>query len=120
MPSGGHNRKTSKELQLAATERSDRLLASDAPGRGDLMGLLHAWREVALVAVEELKSEQTVTIVNAGDQVQKHPGVTVLEAASKRIEALVVLLGRFEDDAPVEGVDDLPDDAPPRWTPEVV
>ena len=45
-----------------------------------------------LVAVEELESETSVTIVNAGDQVQKHPGVTVLEAASKRIEALVVPL----------------------------
>jgi hypothetical protein len=74
-----------------------------------------AWVRVAEVAVEELESEAVVTIVNAGDQAQKHPAVTVLEAASKRIESLVVLVDRFAD--AVDVVDVVEDDLPERWKP---
>lgn len=119
MASGGHNRKTAKELAASATERSDRLLASDNPGRDQLTYLLDAWEVVAKTAVAELTSEMSVTIVNAGDQVQKHPGVTVLEAASKRIEALVVLLDRFDEPDGSPGVGSAPE--PLRvWKPGVV
>jgi hypothetical protein len=98
-------------LAASATAREDRLLSADSPGREHLAGLLDAWLMVARVAVAELESETSVTIVNAGDQVQKHPGVTVLEAASKRVEALVVLLDRFAvggDGGLGAGVDDAP------------
>ena len=77
--------------------------------------MLTAWVEVANTAVAEIKSETTVCIVNAGDQVQKHPAVTVLEAASKRIEALVVMTDRFVDPDPTgNGGTDAPE--PPKFT----
>lgn len=110
MASGGHNRKTAKELAASATDREDRLLSADNPGRDHLVGLLTAWVDVANVALAELKSEGTVSIVNAGDQVQKHPAVTVLESASKRIETLVVMTDRFAPPSEPE----LGPDEPPR------
>ena len=117
MASGGHNRKTAAELAASLTDRGDRLIGHDAEGRVHLVELMDAWVRVARTAVSEIESETSVTIVNAGDQVQKHPGVTVLEAASKRIEALVVLLDRFADADDV--ADDLDNELPDRWKPGV-
>jgi hypothetical protein len=108
-------RKTASELAMQATVREDRLLSADASGREHLDALLAAWVRVAGVAIEELESERTVSIVNAGDQVQKHPAVTVLEAASKRVEALVVLCDRFA--VPADPAGELEDDLPERWKP---
>jgi hypothetical protein len=118
MPRGGHNRKTARELADAATSRSDRLLA-DVSSREHLRALLHEWVSVAQLAVQEISSETSVTVVNAGDQLQRHPAVTVLETASKRIEALVVLAERFEDDES-GGADDSMPPEPPKFTPRVV
>jgi hypothetical protein len=116
--SGGHNRKTARELAQAATVREERLLKGSNPGREHLTYLLDAWARVARTAVAEIEAETTVTIVNAGDQVQKHPGVTVLEAASKRIEALVVMVDRFDDTTNGAG-GELVSIAPPRvWNPD--
>lgn len=120
MASGGHNRKTAKELAAAATEREDRILNANNPGRGHIESLLDRWAEVADMAIAEIKSETSVSIVNAGDQVQKHPAVTVLEAASKRIESLVVMVDRFGSEGSDEKPGDLPDDAPPAWGPRAV
>lgn len=122
MASGGHNRKTAKELAAAASEREALLLSADNPARVHLDYLMTAWVRVAETAVSELESEQVVTIVNAGDQAQKHPGVTVLETASKRIEALVVLCDRFAEagDPADELGDDLDsDDDSIGWKPQV-
>jgi hypothetical protein len=117
MASGGHNRKTSKELAAAATARGDRVMKAPTAGRGELEALLESWLEIAGIALQELRAETSVTIVNAGDQVQKHPGVTVFESASKRIESLVVLLGRVGDESGAG--DDVPE--PPRvWKPKAV
>ena len=113
--SGGQNRRTAAELAAAASREEARLLSADASGREHLDALLAAWVRVAGVAIEELESERTVSIVNAGDQVQKHPAVTVLEAASKRVEALVVLCDRFA--VPVDPAGELEDDVPERWKP---
>jgi hypothetical protein len=115
MASGGHNRKSVSELAASATEREDRLLNADNPGRAHLAELLDDWLFVAAAAVTVIKRKRKggVTINNAGDQMQKHPAVTVLETASKRIEALVVLVDRFVD--PDADDDDDDDDLPPRW-----
>lgn len=120
MASGGHNRKSVAELAASATDREDRLLRADNPGRQHLTELLDNWLEVAEAAVTIIKRKRRggVTINNAGDQMQKHPAVTVLETASKRIEALVVLVDRFVD--PDDDDDDDDDDLPPRWRPQAV
>lgn len=110
-------KKTAKELAAQASREEQVLLSST--NRQKIESLLTAWVDVANVALSEIKSETTVSIVNAGDQLQKHPAVTVLEAASKRIEALVVLVERVADDAEGDG-DDLPDDAPEAWGPRAV
>lgn len=120
MASGGHNRKSLTELSASATDREDRLLSADNPGREHLAELLDNWVEVAhqAVAVIKRKRKGGVTINNAGDQMQKHPAVTVLETASKRIEALVVLVDRFVDHDDDDDDDD--DDLPARWKPKAV
>ena len=105
-------RLTSAELKAQATDTSERMLGrGDGVGREHLAQLLDDWVDVAQAAVAEIEGAGAVTILNAGEQTQKHPAVTVLEAASKRVEALVVLLDRFGE----AGVDDGGgEDAPPR------
>lgn len=117
MPRGGHNKKSVSELAASATEREDRLLSADNPGREHLTNLLNDWALVAHEASKVIRRKRRggVTINNAGDQMQRHPAVNVLEIASKRIEALVVLYERFAD--PEAGGDDDDwdnDDEPPR------
>lgn len=116
----GHhkNRKSAAAKAATNTAREDRALQGDSVARDDLVWLRNAWVDVAELAVAEVKSEGQVSIVNAGDQVQKHPAVTVLEAASKRLETIVVLLSDFPVDD--EEVEDLPDDAPAVFTPRAV
>ena len=111
--------KTAKEKAAAATEREDRALV-DSGNRKHLEDLLGAWVAVANQALEELAGEGRVSVVNAGDQLQKHPAVTVLEAASKRVEALCVLVERFDDAGVADPAESLPQGAPERFKPRAV
>jgi phage terminase small subunit len=101
MASGGHNKKRASQKAMQGTLDATKLL-QDSASRERIGYLLDEWMKVARIAVEELQSETSVTIVNAGDQVQKHPAVTVLEAASKQLQSLTMLAEQFvepEDDA---------------------
>lgn len=116
MPSGGHNRKRPKEMALDARRRADRMWTEGA-SREALLELLDEFVEISRMAYAEVASEQATTIVNSGDQVQKHPAVSVLEICSKQIQSLVIQVERF---AEVGGESSASDGPPPAWTPKAV
>jgi hypothetical protein len=117
MARGGNRRVPNSQKALQGTLKDVAQLSSDE-SRERIAYLADRWAEVARLAVEEIASETSVTIVNAGDQVQPHPAVKVLESASKELRALVVLADSFS--VPGAGVGVLPEGAPPAWTPKAV
>lgn len=120
MASGSGNRKSRREKSLSGTDRADR----DKPISGEyadhIASLLSAWVGVVESACVEIDEAGAVTILNAGEQLQKHPAVTVLETASKRVEALVVLAGQFDESGAKGVLPDLPDGAPAPFKPRAV
>lgn len=111
--------KTAKEKAAAGTLRADRLL-TDESSRKSLQDLLAAWLLIANQALDELAGDGRVSVVNAGDQLQKHPAVTVYETASKRAEKIILLLERFDDAGESDPAEELPQGAPARFKPRAV
>lgn len=120
MASGSGNRKSRRERELSGTNRADRdrLLSGEYSDR--ICALLDAWVGIAQSACVEIDEAGAVTILNAGEQLQKHPAVTVLETASKRVEALVLLADQFDESGAQGVLPDLPDGAPAPFKPRAV
>lgn len=120
MASGGHNKKSVSERDASGTLRADRDKSLSGEYAEHIASLLTAWVGVVESACVEIDEAGAVTILNAGEQLQKHPAVTVLETASKRVEALVVLAGQFDESGAKGDLPDLPDGAPAPFKPRAV
>ena len=85
-----------------------------------IASLLTAWVGVVESACVEIDEAGAVTILNAGEQLQKHPAVTVWKRRRSVLRRWLVLAGQFDESGAKGDLPDLPDGAPAPFKPRAV